>query len=111
MNSNEMLSQLSETNKKELREVIYDRLIADNTLIKDHPEYINNLVDINLLIDETNAKLLINNYEICKKNIIWIVYYDLMTPGSNKINELFLLDNSLKIYVNNLKKIMVNFLK
>jgi hypothetical protein len=64
-----------------------------------------------LLIDETNAKLLINDYEICKKNIIWIVYYDLMTPGSNKINELFLLDNSLKIYVNNLKKIMVNFLK
>jgi hypothetical protein len=110
INSDEILNQLSESNKKELQEVIYDRLIADKPLIKNHPEYINELINIDDVINEIENNLLKNNYNEVKKDLIWVVYYDAIIPGSNKINEIFLLDDSLKKYIISLKTLMEKYI-
>jgi predicted DNA-binding ArsR family transcriptional regulator len=60
-------------------------------------------------LKENNKRYML--YEKAKENIIWITYYDLIVPESNKINELFLSDNSLKEYAKEIKKLMETFLK
>jgi hypothetical protein len=108
INDNKMLSQLSQANKKELQEVIYDRLIADNALIKKHPEYINEIIDINDVITDLNRDILFNKNEDILDGMIKVTYYESVTKKSI-IEELFFDENYKNIY-NIIKDLMEGFL-
>jgi hypothetical protein len=105
INSNELLNQLPQSIKDELQEVIYDRLIADKALIQEYPEMINELIPLNKIINELKNALLDYNNEIAKQDIIWIVYYDLIVPGSNELDA-FLSNPLFKEYIKSIKELM-----
>lgn len=107
INSIDVLADIDQSIKSDIFDIIYDRLIADNALLKDYPYLLSDIIDINERSSELSTFLFNNDVEGALLTMPDIAFYELIT--GNTVEVLFLKGDMLTYY-NAIKDVMGEFI-